>query len=372
MARQIKVLVVDDSAFVRKNISLLLELDPGIKVVGTASNGKEGVTKTKVLRPDVVTMDVIMPVMNGLSAVRRIMKEAPTPIVMVSSTTGKGARETIEALNSGAVDYVTLSSGSSFTTMAQKRRELVEKIRIAFTSNVDTVATTDTVRQKFRKIVEQLSPKTGTVRAHPQMKTPAQPASLVAIASSTGGPAALQSILSPFPADFPAGIVLVQHMLSGFTSALTDSLSKRARITVKIAEEGEQIKPGTALLAPEKVHLMVNKAGGKYWIRLEADPSASSHIPSADTLFCSIAKACGPEACGVILTGMGQDGAMGLKEMRDSGSYTIAQDEKTSVIFGMPKRAIELGSVERVLPIQKIAEEILSAVGYWRSGDGSR
>ena len=171
MARQIKVLVVDDSAFVRKNISLLLELDPGIKVVGTAGNGKEGVTKTKVLRPDVVTMDVIMPVMNGLSAVRRIMKEAPTPIVMVSSTTSEGTSETIEALNSGAVDYVTLSSGPSSTSIVQKRRELVEKIRIAFTSNVDTVANTDTARQKFRKIIEQLSPKLHTVRAHPQMKT---------------------------------------------------------------------------------------------------------------------------------------------------------------------------------------------------------
>ena len=313
MARRIKVLVVDDSTFMRKSISLLLELDPGIEVIGTARNGKEGVIKTKVLRPDVITMDIVMPVMNGLSAVSQIMKETPTPIIMVSSRTGEGARETITALNSGAVDFVSLSTEPSSALIAPKGRELVEKIKMAFISKVDTVVNTDMTRQKFRKIIEQLSPNTGRVEASPQMKTPEQPASLVAIASSTGGPAALRSILSLFPADFPAGIVLVQHMMTGFTSALSESLSNHTQIEVKIAEEGEQIKSGTALLAPEKFHLMVNKADGKYWIRLEAEPPASSHVPSADTLFSSIAKACGPKACGVILTGMGQDGAIGLK-----------------------------------------------------------
>jgi two-component system chemotaxis response regulator CheB len=363
---KIRVLVVDDSVFLCRNLPRILESDPGIEVVGTAGNGAEGLQKVKDLRPDVVILDLIMPVMDGLTALEHIMREAPTPVVILSATTREGARETMEALSMGAVDFVTKPSGPVSLDIHTVRAELVGKVKAAYASKVGATDAGAT-RDRFQAIIERLSQE----RPAPAGGRPGGPGKaggkrLVAIAASTGGPLALQRVLSRLPGDLDAGVLIVLHISPGFTRPLADRLNGLTPLTVREAEDGMPIAPGVALVSPTGVHLTVERSlsgpgrgtDADLVARLSPEPADALHRPSADVLFQSIARCCPTETCAAILTGMGNDGALGLRAIRQGGGYTIAQDEATSVVYGMPRRAVEVGGVDVSLPIEQIAGEI--------------
>jgi len=360
--REIRVLVVDDSAFLRRNLPRILESDPTIKVVGTAANGAEAIQKVKELRPDVVTLDVLMPVMDGLTALKHIMRETPTPVVMISSVTRQGAQETLEALSLGAIDFVAKPSGPVSLDIEKVRGELVGKIKAAYTTKIKVAASVDVTRNKFRAIVEELSKgrTQPVVTARPEAGAPGGKR-LVAIAASTGGPAALQLLLGRLPKDLNAGIVIVQHIAAGFTRPLAERLNSLSQITVREAEDSAPITPGVALISPAQVHITIARRGNGLVARLSPEPADTLHRPSADVLFRSIAGCCASETCAVILTGMGDDGALGMRSIHEGGGWTIAQDEATSVIYGMPRKAVELGGVGVSLPLDQIPTEIARA-----------
>ena len=348
----IRVLVVDDSPFLRRNLPLILESENDIKVIGTAANGVEAVDMTKKLRPDVITLDVIMPVMDGIAALRQIMSEAPTPVVMLSSTTYEGARQTIEALSLGAVDFITKPSGAVSLDIAIIRQEIIEKVRTAASARLIAP------RRPDRTGVQ---PSAGDVET-PQDATPALKRKvrkeLVAIAASTGGPAALQVVLRNLPSDLSVGIVIVQHILEGFTEALAERLNDVSPLQIKVSTDHELIRPGIGLIAPFGTHLEVKRIDGRLYAVVNRETDESLHRPSADVMFSSIAKVCGSTTCAVIMTGMGVDGARGITEIRNQGGITIAQDEATSIIFGMPGVAIRNGGIDIVAPLDRIAGEI--------------
>jgi len=368
--KKIRVLVVDDSLFLRRNLPRILESDPEIEVVGTAADGAEGLQKVKELRPDVVTLDLMMPVMDGLTALKHIMREAPTSVVIVSATSREGARVTLEALALGAIDFVTKPSGPVSLDIHTVRGELVEKIRTAYASKIKIAAGVDVTRDRFRAIVQDLTQDlTGFPKPVRSVVGGRFQRRLIAIAASTGGPMALQHLLTRLPADLNAGLVVVVHIAVGFTHALVDRLDELSQITVREAEDCAPITPGVALVSPAGVHLTVARspagsgcrASVGLVARLRSEPSDTLHRPSANVLFHSIANCCAAETCGVILTGMGDDGALGLRAIHEGGGYTVAQDEATSVVYGMPRRAVELGGVDNSLPLDQIAAEIIRA-----------
>lgn len=360
----IRVLVVDDSSLMRRSISHILETVPEIKVVGTASNGKEAIELARKLRPDVITLDVIMPVMDGISALRGIVSETNARVIMVSSETREGSRQTIEALSLGAVDYVTKTSGQVSLDIGKISSELIAKVKTAYKSKTILIDPISSAGKKFRQLISDLSLNN---RAVPSERHFGRSGSgvrkeLVAIASSTGGPAALQAVLSGLPGDLPAGLVIVQHIAEGFSQALADKLDDVSAIDVKLCGETDEIKPGKALLAPAGFHVTVRKMGDRSFAVLSHEPANSLHKPSADVLFFSVASVFGQRSCAVILTGMGDDGARGMKEIRARGGFTIAQNESTSVIFGMPKAAIDMGAAQIISPINEIASRIITCL----------
>jgi two-component system chemotaxis response regulator CheB len=348
-----RVLVVDDSAFMRRTLPGLLADDPSIVVVGTAADGEEGVRLVKELRPDVVTMDVLMPVMDGLTALKHIMAEAPTPVVMVSSVTSEGAQATLEALSLGAVDFVTKPSGPVSLDIAVMQRELLRKIKLA--------AGVDVTRQRFADLLKGMKVDRLSRPTAPAPRAGARDKRLVAIGCSTGGPAALQVLLPNLPGDLGASVLIVQHIAAGFTRPLAARLDGLSAITVCEAEDDMPVTPGVALISPADVHMTVARRGGVLRVRLGEEPAGTAHRPSVDVLFRSIAACCAAEACGVILTGMGDDGALGMRDMHDNGAWTLAQDEASSVIYGMPRRALELGGVSLSLALEDMAAEIARA-----------
>ena len=357
--KKIRVLVVDDSAFLRRNLPRILNADPEIEVIGTAANGLEAIQKVKDLRPDVVTLDVVMPVMDGLTALKQIMQENPLPVLMVSSMTTEGAKETLEALALGAVDYIEKPSGQISPDIEKIGGTLRDKIKVVYGSKIKMAAQANVTRERFKKIISDLT--TGKDQDTPRAPMPVaipQGKSLVAIATSTGGPAALQTILPGLPAELKAGVVIVQHISKGFTRPLADRLDSLSQVQVREAQDGEAIHPGVALLSPAGVHLTVVRASAGFRVRLTPEPSDSLHCPSANVLFESIAACCPGAVCAVILTGMGDDGAMGMQSIRARGGWTVAQDEASSVIYGMPRRAVELGGVALSLPLDQIAAHI--------------
>jgi two-component system, chemotaxis family, protein-glutamate methylesterase/glutaminase len=359
--KRIRVLVVDDSSFIRKALPRLLESDPDIEVVGTASDGAEGLALVKALRPDVVTLDVQMPVMDGLTALQRIMDEAPTRVVMVSSTTAEGTHETVRALTLGAVDFMQKPVHAALPT-----GELAARIKSAYAGKIRTAASIDVTRDKFRALREQLAVgRPASVPPPPPPRPadvgrPASGAKVVAIAASTGGPAALQVLLARLPADLPAGVVVVQHIAAAFSRPLAEILDTASPLRVREARDGDLILPGEVLICPGDQHLTIEGRGQRR-VRLSLEPASALYRPSADVLFESVAAQCAPETCAVILTGMGDDGARGMLAARQAGALTIAQDEATSLIFGMGQRAIEAGGVRYVLPLGLIAPEIVRA-----------
>lgn len=333
----IRVLIVDDSLFVRKALMRVFSSDPAIEVAGVAMNGKEAFKKALELAPDVITLDVMMPVMDGLEALRAIMEMRPVPVLMLSQFTREGGELTLKALELGAMDFVDKSSASlmDFQLLAE---EILVKIK--------TIS-----RHKPKRLVPDGAP------AKPY--TPSGNIDAVAIGASTGGPPALQMILQKMPADIGFAIVVAQHMPKGFTGTLATRLDLVCDIRVKEAQDGDRMEPGTAYIAPSGIHTKLAKGKGGRIIKLDPDPEELVHKPSVDVLFRSVAETYANRSIAVVLTGMGSDGAKGLPLVKKKGGITIAQDEGTSVIFGMPRAAAETGRLDEILPVTEIADRIL-------------
>lgn len=339
----IRVLVVDDSATVREHLIFLLGQDPELQVVGAARDGLEAVEQAERLRPDVILMDVHMPRMNGYEATRQIMGRVPMPIVMVSASLSRDeVAMTFEALKAGALMVVEKPGGPDHPNHAETATRLVEAVKL--------MAEVKVVRRWQRKEKEQ-------VACPPAVS--ARPFRLVAIGASTGGPQVVAEILRGLPRDLEVPILVVQHIAPGFTRGLSEWLGMETRLTVKQAEAGEAIRSGIVYLAPEGSQMGVTQEGR---IRLTKEPAEDHFCPSASYLFQSVAESYGRFAIGILLTGMGRDGAAGLKRLREAGGMTIAQDEESSVIFGMPGEAIRLGAAEYVLSPEQIVRMIRSSV----------
>jgi two-component system, chemotaxis family, protein-glutamate methylesterase/glutaminase len=333
---QIKLLIVDDSLLMQRVLSDIFQSDSQLTVVGTARDGEEALIKIANLRPDIVTMDIEMPKMNGLTAVRRIMETQPTPVVMISALTQREAQLTLKALEYGAVDYVPKPSGQISLNMDSVRAELISKVKTAAYANLT-------------------SAKTGVTE---DVGAPSKISNkIISIAASTGGPPAVTKVLSALPADSPP-ILIVQHMPKGVTKLFAEGLNERCKFTVKEAEEGDKVLPRQALVAPGGFHMVVTK---DYRVHLTTDAPVNFVRPAADVLMLSLAEAYGARNVGVVLTGMGGDGARGLKAIKEQGGVTIAQDQKTSVVYGMPKVAYDTGCVDTVASLQRIPREIVKA-----------
>lgn len=339
MTREIRVLVVDDSLVMRRLLTDLLEKEAGITVIGTAKNGIEAVSKAAELQPSVITMDIEMPMMDGLTALQHIMAENPMPVVMLSAMNKRQADIVIKALEMGAIDFIPKTSGTISLDIEKAGESIVARIREAAEIEVKCI------KPKVpEKIVES------------DFKMPPIRDRVVAIGASTGGPKALLEVISSLPRDLPAVVLIVQHMPEGFTQSLAERLNWQSSLEVKEAQDRDRVRPGLVFIAPGNRHMVID---GKH-IRL-TDGARVNHVrPSVDVLMESVAVHYGPNALGVLMTGMGQDGAAGIKAIKRRGGRTIAQDESSCAVFGMPKAAIELRSVDKVEPLDKIAQKIIS------------
>ncbi|HET6461667.1 MAG TPA: chemotaxis response regulator protein-glutamate methylesterase [Syntrophales bacterium] len=341
--QKIKTLVVDDSAIVRKILSDELAKFPDIEVVGTAPDPFVARDKILQLRPQVITLDIEMPRMDGLTFLRKLMKYFPLPVVIVSSLTQKGSKMALEAMEIGAVDVIGKPGGAY--SVGDMGEVLAEKIRIASVANIQHRPTRESNNEK-QEPIRALAETTDKV---------------IAIGASTGGTEALKDVLGKMPPNAP-GIVVVQHMPANFTTAFAERLNSLSQITVKEAEDNDTVIQGRAIIAPGNHHMLLRRSGARYYVEVKDGPRIQHQRPSVDVLFKSTAKYAGANSIGVILTGMGSDGAEGLLEMKQAGAQTIAQDEKTCVVFGMPKEAIKLGAADRVVPLGQVAQEIIRMV----------
>ncbi|WP_341804980.1 chemotaxis response regulator protein-glutamate methylesterase [Paenibacillus turpanensis] len=357
-----KVLVVDDSAFMRKMVSDIVSDHPQFEVIGTARNGKEAIEKTKQLKPDILTMDIEMPEMNGLDALTIIMKEYPTPVVMLSSLTQEGAAATIRALELGAVDFIGKPSGSISLDIAKVKTLLHDKLLAAVKSNVRKHNSTGAGYQLTQPRAP--IPLPATFKAAPPSSTgKADFTHLVAIGTSTGGPRALQHVLVPLPKKFPAPILIVQHMPPGFTASLAQRLNSLCEIGVKEAEHGDVLEAGMAYIAPGGSHMTMIREGGLYKVSLNKDEPRGGHRPSVDTMYDSLLSVTGLKLHLVIMTGMGSDGAKGMEALYKKGvQSTIAEAEQTCVVYGMPRSAVELKCVDFILPQNDIPAKLVELV----------
>lgn len=346
-----KVLVIDDSAFMRKLITDILNSEESLEVVATAKNGKEGIELIKTLKPDVVTLDVEMPVMDGITALKEIEKLGiKIPVLMLSSLTSEGADATIKALEYGAVDFITKPSNIFKLDANEKRNEIIQKVKMAKNIRVETGYS------KIARKPEQ------TASSSMQIERSSNYNYIVAIGTSTGGPRALQSVVPLIPKDIDATMLIVQHMPPGFTKSLADRLDTLSEISVKEAEHGEELLKGWCYVAPGDRQLKIKKEGVKLIVDLSETEKVSGHCPSVDVLMDSVSNIQQKKLIGVIMTGMGADGAIGIKKLRTVKGYTIAQDEKTCVVYGMPKSAVNNDAIDIVVPLEKISSEIMRKI----------
>lgn len=346
MKKQIKVLVVDDSFFMRKLISDMLSSDPDIEIIDTAKDGVEAVNKAAKLRPDVVIMDVELPKMDGLTALCNIMSENPMPVVMLTAMDKIEADLAVKSFEYGAVDFVSKPSKPISLDIGEVRGELISKIK--------TAAEVDVAKMEFGAVKKVLIEK--------MFVPPPTKKEVLVIGGSTGGPHALSEILPKLHRNFPLAVLIVQHMPEGFTKPFAERLSWQGSIELKEAEDGDPVKPGLALLAPAGQHMVVKREDEKVVVRLNRDPLVNSMRPSIDVLMKSVAAIYGDRVIGVLLSGMGKDGAEGMKAIKDRDGRTIVQDEATSVIFGMQKAAMELRCVDSVVPLSGIATRIMEVL----------
>ena len=405
----IRVLIADDSAFMRKILTDFFNKQSDFEVAGTAINGKEAINKVLELSPDLVTMDVNMPVMDGLNALAVIMEKQPTPVVMLSSLTQQGTEATVRALSLGAVDFIS-KAGGSISKLDAIEDELLEKCRNAAKARVHRIAYTpqkkltafsnpapappimkriELPQRQGLKLGGAASVTTsqnsgsqfGLKRANPILQARGKPQAataakvtpvtmtsagngarkLVAIGTSTGGPQALQQVITRLPGNLPCGVVVVQHMPAGFTKALADRLDTISQVSVKEAEDGDVIKPGWVYIAPGSHHLRVREEGSSRRIVLGQDPPVGNHRPAVNVMYDSVASI-GKNLVAVIMTGMGCDGCEGMKKIKAAGGYSIAQDEPTCVVYGMPKAVVEAGLADEIKPVESIAQAIVEAV----------
>lgn len=341
--QKIKVLIVDDSALIRSVLKELINGQPDMEVVGAAADPLVAREMIKELNPDVLTLDVEMPKMNGLEFLEKLMRLRPTPVIMISTLTEEGSNVTLRALELGAVDFVSKPRLGVVDGMNELSQSIADKVRTAVRARVKRRAQDSASPDRPQPIAKQLIHTTEKI---------------IFIGSSTGGTEALKEVLSRMPADSPA-ILMTQHMPEAFTASFAQRLNSVSAMTVKEAQDNERIVPGHAYLAPGHSHLLVRRSGAYYYTELSRADPVNRHRPSVDVLFNSAAGAVGPNAIAVMLTGMGKDGAAGMLAMRDAGAYTIAQDEATCVVYGMPKAAFDIGAVREVAPLQGIAGRIL-------------
>lgn len=337
----IKVLVVDDSALIRSLLSEIIRSEPELLLVGAASDAYAARDMVNQFRPDVITLDVEMPKVDGLTFLEKLMKARPTAVVMISSLTAQGADVTLRALELGAVDFLAKPKVDIARGIEEYRLEIIAKIKAAACAKISRH--TPSQPKKTPRLLFKTTEK------------------IIAIGASTGGTEAIKAVLTEMPVDSP-GIVITQHMPPGFTTTFAKRLDMSCRISVHEAQGGERIVPGHAYLAPGDKHLTVVRSGADYRIELNDGPRVSGHKPSVDVMFESVAESVGSNALAVILTGMGKDGAMGIKSIAEQGGFTMAQDEATSLIFGMPQEAIKTGCVKQVAPLEEISQRLIEVL----------
>lgn len=338
----IRVLVVDDSFVMRKVITRMLEKDPQIEVAGTAGDGRDALEKVESLKPDVMTLDIEMPVMNGIDVLRQVMAKRPMPVIMMSALTKEGADITIEALNLGACDFVTKDLSGFTSPAAGVEGELINKVK-------------NVAKNKAKYLLKRLDALKKPVAFNSDKKIRHE---ILSIGASTGGPPALQHILSSLPGDFPIPVVIAQHMPKIFTQSFAQRLNALSRLEVKEAEDKEVLKAGVALVAPGDTHISLKRRGRDVVVEF-VDGARFIYRPSVDLLLSTTAEAYESLSIGVILTGMGSDGLAGMKELKSKNGYVIAQNEETCVVYGMPKAVINANITDAVLPVDKIPEEIM-------------
>jgi len=355
---KIKVLIVDDSALVRQTLVSILESDPQIEIVGVAADPYIAVDKIKECVPDVITLDIEMPRMDGLTFLKKLMSQHPIPVVVISTLTEKGTDSALLALEYGAVEVLAKPKVNTKILLEQSKIELCDKVKAAALSNVK--------RRTFsaRTVSSEVAPKLSAdavigKRTSTSMIQTTE--TVIAVGASTGGTEALRVFLEGFPADCP-GIVIVQHMPEMFTKQFAQRLNTFCKVTVKEAENGDKVLRGHVLLSPGGKHMMLKRSGAIYHVEIVDGPLVNRHKPSVDVLFRSVARYAGKNVIGVILTGMGDDGAKGMLEMKEGGAHTIAQDEASCVVFGMPKEAIKLGGADKVMPLIEMSKYIMTKV----------
>ena len=360
MGQQVDVLVVDDSAFYRHRIIEILEQSPNIKVIGTASNGKEAVEKTLELNPDVITMDVEMPVMDGIQAVREIMEKHPTPVLMFSSLTSEGAKVTLDALDAGAVDYLSknFSSSSNYDDAYISLREKVVTI-----SQSNRAVLRPTIRSSRESALEGLDSSQASQAVRKASAVTAKDSArgdykLVVIGASTGGPVAIQDVLTKLPASFPVPIVVLVHMPGTFTGAYASRLNDLSKLKVKEAANNDALDPGQVLLAPGGKQLLIERKGERGYVEIKESLPGQTYKPSVDVGFGSAAASYGKQVLSVILTGMGADGKMGAQKLKQAGATVWSQDQESCVVYGMPQAVEKAGLSDRVLPLAVIGEQL--------------
>ncbi len=344
--RKVRVLVVDDSAFMRRSICKMLEGNQYIEVVDVAADGLSAIEKTKTLRPDVITLDIKMPVLDGLAALERIMQECPTPVIMLSSLTGRGGEMTLKALDLGAVDFIDKTAASGPMEISVIADGLIAKILVA-------------ARVDIRKLQPAEAKK---VAPPPQPVVSRGDTEVVLIGTSTGGPPALQEVLGNIPVNFPAPILIVQHMPIGFTRSLADRLNNICAIGVKEAEDGDPLRPGCAYIAPAGQHMKIRRGGSELRVFLDLLPEDALHRPSVDALFESAAAICGRKVLAFVLTGMGKDGLLGAQAIKREGGRVVVESEETSIVFGMPKAVLDEVKVDGIAPLYAVAGTIIKMV----------
>lgn len=349
-----RILIVDDSSFMRMAIRSVLSKESSFDIVGTAADGREGVEKAIALKPDLITMDVEMPIMDGITALKQIMAKAPTKVIMVSTLTNEGAKSTFEALDAGAIDYIPKNVTDSTDAQNIFRQELMRKIKEAIASRMHRSTGTAT------PFGHTATPTAAAPQRPTSSKFLGKKIQYVGIGASTGGPVALQEVLSRIPVNFPYGVMVGIHMPKAFTGPYADRLNAKCSMTIREAVDGDVLKPGLALIAPGGVHTTLVRQGGHLVVKTQPTSSYPQYvyIPSVDLLMSSMAEATGGAMLGVILTGMGNDGFKGMQLLKQKGGVTIAQDEATSTIYGMPKACVDGGVADEVLPLGQIGFEI--------------
>lgn len=356
-----RVLIVDDSSFMRMAIRSILSKDPSFDIVGTAVDGMEGVEKAIALKPDVITMDVEMPRMDGIAALKQIMAKAPTKVLMVSTLTNEGAKSTFEALDAGAIDYIPKNVTDSSEAQNIFREELLRKIKDAVRSRFGRTSSFSPAMAAPSRPVA--APTTAPTRL--SSKLSGKKINYVGIGASTGGPVALQEVLSRIPVNFPYGIIVGIHMPKAFTGPYADRLNAKCSMNIREAVDGDVLKPGLALIAPGGMHTTLVRHGGNIMVKVAPTSNYPQYvyIPSVDLMMSSMAEATNGSMLGVILTGMGNDGFKGMQLLKQKGGVTIAQDEATSTIYGMPKACVDGGVADEVLPLGQIGFEISKFAG---------